>query len=600
VATNDVVTAHAREGGGWLLRHHAGVAGHAFVSGEKVRLASRVVLGAGDGARAVQEAVQDEWEPLTASDFAVRNASDAVRYARYDSVRGLYRFETPGMGFSQAFSETPNEYPSLQLDVTNTDRARQLYVMQATTSGGLEAAVWLDASRRPLPIPIQVSKNFGGEKEEPFFVPKDTSFGESIAPLVLEAGEQRSLTLQHLYQNWGRTPLKQLSSVSFFVPYYHSSTGVTETSCWVPHFVDNAGWILPDFRARSGVMWTNQPQFDSVGKNVILRYQDASGRHLPEYVRTDFESVGPVYSAFTMHFVTDDGKARLSVTPTELPHTGEHRAFTRVRVEFQDAVTIENAPENFELFSTKSDHSKQKFLRYGFWGAAESRLERTINYADAKTEVVPLGTQHPYWALYNFTQLDGTEAKRGANIGLLVRRADIVLGGKPYTGSLAFALKKHGDGLTTGALTFPASRLEFKKGDLIDLDLILLPYGSVATKSDASLVKLRQQWAVDDLEVTVTRGTKLRDFVPTLRAENGVAEFEFKGGSERTVVRVEGFHSYQAPAVECEDGGELVPVNFSVRGQDGVQAYVAADGTYGFAFPIELGKPGRCRVTAPH
>src|SRR5262249_12456118 len=81
----------------------------------------------------------------------------------------------------------------------------------------------------------------------------------------------------HLFQNWGNHPLKQLSSIRYFEHYYHLSTGVSETTCYVP-FTKRAypqtGYTIADYRGLSGHTWKEQPQYDHVARIGFLQYRE--------------------------------------------------------------------------------------------------------------------------------------------------------------------------------------------------------------------------------------------------------------------------------------------------------------------------------------
>ncbi len=86
-------------------------------------------------------------------------------------------------------------------------------------------------------------------------------FTDASQPFLYEHVENGTWTLN-----------KQISSVQFFVPYYHLSTGVTETNCIAPYYVDGKNlWTLPDFRAMSAPLWAGQPQHTSGGRLYFLR-----------------------------------------------------------------------------------------------------------------------------------------------------------------------------------------------------------------------------------------------------------------------------------------------------------------------------------------
>ena len=132
----------------------------------------------------------------------------------------------------------------------------------------------LDQEGHPMPMVVQVSKNFAGEKEEKFYNPRDTPFSETYFPLYLEPGETVTLTSLHLYQNWGRHMTKHWSSLGAWMDYFHSSTGVTETTCYVPFkFAGIGGVAIADFRAMSQpTFWGGQPQHDNLAGHSFLSF----------------------------------------------------------------------------------------------------------------------------------------------------------------------------------------------------------------------------------------------------------------------------------------------------------------------------------------
>ena len=96
---------------------------------------------------------------------------------------------------------------------------RTVYVqVSCAPYGCLESAALLDENNVMLPLPIEVSKNFCGELEEPLFDPEDPAYGEAYFPLTIGGNEVKRFTVLHLYQNWGNYPLKQLSSIAFHIP----------------------------------------------------------------------------------------------------------------------------------------------------------------------------------------------------------------------------------------------------------------------------------------------------------------------------------------------------------------------------------------------
>ncbi|MBI4979139.1 MAG: hypothetical protein HZC28_16785 [Spirochaetes bacterium] len=590
-AMNGAVTV-GKDDGLTVVRQYADIGSiSTFRKGQRIVIGCRMMVSAADepGREAAERSA--EFSPLEAPAFMV-NTDTGSAFIGYHPLRGCYTVTSGGSDFNTAFYKTPDVRPSVRFTVKNDATPRTIFIKHATKAGGLESSAVMDERGYVLPIPVQVGKNFKGENEEPFYMPGDTGFGESMLPVTLAPNASVSGTSLHLYQNWGQKPLKQISSVCFFVPYYHSSTGVTETSCWVPFYADGQGWILPDFRARSGIIWKSQPQFDSIGKNVLFRYYDETGAaHNMEYVRTVFTSVGPVYSAMDMYFSVDGGKADVVVTAVEFAQTDEHRAYTRMRIRFNDTVTVRNCADNLGFFSSKSDHPNISFGKYTWLGTDDVPAERAVDYGRTSVETAVLGKNMPYAAMIDFTgkpERSPHDGPAGACVGVFVKKSDIVIGGKPYTGNLAFSVKKHPGKVTTGTLTLAQKDVTFTKGDTIDLDMILLPFGSHLTHDDAAMRTLRNDYGVNDLSLTAVTGKKISGFVPSIRIEQGKTEFVITGGRNNISFKVEGFQRYfPPPAVSELVNGLWKPVVYAKNGNDGYQVYPDGQGTFGFAFTVE-------------
>ncbi|HEO70341.1 MAG TPA: hypothetical protein ENN80_03695, partial [Candidatus Hydrogenedentes bacterium] len=135
-----------------------------------------------------------ETPPLAASAF---ENLDAVAGMRYDVVRGCYTIGSLSTGgFQGHFYDHPNRYERAAFRVANDGTPRTIYICHENTGGdrgSVEGGVLLDVEGHPLPIVVQISKNFAGEKEEEFYNPDDTPFSETYFPLVLAPHEERAL-----------------------------------------------------------------------------------------------------------------------------------------------------------------------------------------------------------------------------------------------------------------------------------------------------------------------------------------------------------------------------------------------------------------------
>ena len=139
-------------------------------------------------------ALYGEEPPLPAEAFTLIEGKVPMRY---DARRGCYVVGTVTSGsFQREFYDTPNRYETATFSLRNDSTPRKIYICHESVVGGaiVEGGVVLDKNGHPLPLVVQVSKNFAGEKEERFYNPQDTPFSETYFPLYLEPGEKATLT----------------------------------------------------------------------------------------------------------------------------------------------------------------------------------------------------------------------------------------------------------------------------------------------------------------------------------------------------------------------------------------------------------------------
>lgn len=518
----------------------------------------------GNSRAELETAVREEQNPL--SPAVTADSGYAVSASGYDPLRGYYRFDTEGApGFNEPYYDNPDYRPELDFAFPGGD-GRGVYVMLHTGSGCLEAAALMDGAGNALPIPVQSGKNFCGENEEPLYDPGDPAYGESVVPLIAGA-EGLEYRLAQIYQNWGKTPIKQLSSIQFFVPYYHLSLGVTETTCFCMNFFtpEVDGYFLPDFRGLSGAMWSGQPQFDSAGHTFLTDYLTGDSARSINYMRytgSEIASAGPVYTDVTMYFTAQNGDARLSYRAVELPQTDENRAFTTLTLEFLNDVTIENARERLRFMRFDARYSS--FRKFGWLSEDGTPAETAAGALSGKT-TFPLGSDRPYAAFYDIAPVP----EQVANIGLVITASDVTVGGKPFAGGFCVGYDPKSN---TGWFSLDADTLEFKKGDRITIGFILMPYGKQITSADP-IIKLRED--AGDMLFTVT-------------ASDGRAEFRLESGVNNVVLRAEGFEDYRLPSITAD--GAPLELSSGKGYADGYQVYTDENGLYGFAFALDSEK----------
>lgn len=532
-----------------------------------------------------------ERNPL--ADISVDSSCSGARFLGYDALRGAYTFTMNGTDFTTAYNNPEWQFKA-PITITSDENDRTFYIRMFGTNGCLEAGAILDDTNTLVPIDVEVCKNFQGDGGEPFYSIKDYQYGDSFFPVSIKASETLSFTLLNLYQNWGKFPLKQLSSIEFHVSYYHLSTGTTESNCIAPYFVmEKDGWLLPDFRTRSGNIWPEQPQFNSVGILKFVNYTPKvfglinTKTVLSEYVNAEISSVGQTYSDITQNYISDCGSYEYTLRHVEFPQTDENRTYYTLEINFLRDVDFKNFKRDFDLFYFDGRYAE--YDKAGYLDENNNPVSVDVNKGIA-TKYYTLGSESPYFSFFDVSAEaeHQIEDRFACNFGLIVRDSEMVIGGEKSNIPLAFREQSTNE-KSSGALTLDAKKVSFKAGDSIKMNLILLPWGVGYEETDAQVLTVREDSALKPVTVTATKGIVKEDkLVPTIVCENNEAAFSIIGGRNNIAVRVDGLTSLECPEIILN--GEKVELASS-NGYDGYSVFYNDDGTYSFSFVYEAKDP---------
>ncbi len=538
---------------------------------------------------------EQERHPLT----GVRATTDAddCRYVGYDVYRGAYRFDISGVNFSEAYDNPERRFiVSAAFEGVETDYP--IYVYTWTIHGNLESAALLSDDDRMLPVALQVCKNFQGENEESFYDKGDAAYGEVIFPLIVKAEETTEISVVNLYQNWGQFPLKQISSIQFIAPYYHLSTGSTETNCIAPYYVHGRDyWMLPDFRAMSAPMWTGQPQHASIGRLHFIRYTDKDeGSFGSESVDNIIDAYGPTYADIRMNYQSEDGRMDIVYRHLEYPQWDENRTYYTIEVTVKDTIEIEDFKRDFSFFSF--DGREILFKKVGYLNADNECVVEDA-YTDSTPRYVTLGSQSPYISFFDGNETDNPISY--TNFALIVKDSVVTLGGQVVESPFVFSEQQSG-GLNRLSLSMDLGEVTLQAGDTFVIHLVLLPWGAPDAENDDNVRRVREDSCLNPYRVSASVGVVLEDaFLPRIQAHNETAEFTLSGGHEASAVRVYGFSDYTGVRVEERVGDEWVAYELSSDNcdYDGYTVIYDGDGTFSYAFLVNMDGTDRTfRVTA--
>ncbi len=546
----------------------------------------------------------------------VKSTSPATEgeFMGYNAIRGCYEFSIGGApSFMQPYYEYPDKHFAVSVSLSGAEEDRTVYVYTHTGyTGGLECAVVLDENNLVLPLKTQVCKNFSGDGDDTLFFRGDPSYADTFFPVVAEAGRETKLTVLNLYQNWGKFPLKQLSSIHFFTTYYHLSTGVTETNCIAPFFVYGKDyWLIPDFRPMSAPLWASQPQHTSGGCPRVIQYTSSDkGFSGLELATKYIDSSGPVYSDLILNYISDDGRLAVSYRHVEMPQTDESRAYYDVDIKVLEDIPFENFARDFSFYGMDG-----RFVFYDTLGY----LDKNNSPAYAETnrslerKYYVLGKDCPY------VDIHGCDSNDYVNMAVLVADSDITVGGKKFTGNFVVSDYSSWD-LNRVNLSLNLGKVTLRAGDRMKLRLIVMPYGSQELEGDERVRLVRDNTCRHPVVAEGLGGTANVESwaVPKVRSADGkTAEFTVSGGAANVpelneryyktcdynvAVRVYGFDSFAAPEIYEKIGDKWVRYEVaSVNGYDGYAVYCDKDNSFSYAFIVTMNdaKPRTFKVVTP-
>ena len=555
-----------------------------------------------------------ERNPLTAKNIKVSTAySDNGKFLGYDAIRGCYVFSVEPGGFNHNYYKAQNKHYEINVTIKSDEYDRNLYILNtAGNSGELECAALLDANLMILPIPLEVGKNFSGDGDNTIYDQLDSKYSEVIFPIYLSSEEMFEFSVVNLYQNWGNYPLKQASSIEFFSPYYHLSTGVTETNCIN---YEHSTSMLPDHRAMSAPLWSSQPQHTSGGQHSFLTYLDnADSNQILYNIYKAVDSYGPTYANVITKYMTADNKILATLEHTEMPQTDENRGYYTITYEFVEDISFDNFKNQVNLYSVSDNDPKGTYQLFGYLNENNEPTIVKAKINGPETTYV-LGNECPYFDYCNMTGYAGAGGSGYVNVSFIICNSEIIMGGEKITPR--FVVK---EGNLFAKLSLDLGKVDFKAGDKITINALITPWGSQESDysgtefaPDQNVRDMRENSALDPFKITAGESTKVIQsaFVPKVKTTNGKsAEFTISGGENNVAIRVYGFTKLTSPKIyELIDGEWVVydvssankPDNSGYRyAYDGYMVYYDENGTFSYSFVTTItdGAPRTFKVEA--
>ena len=309
--------------------------------------------------------------------------------------------------------------------------------------------------------------------------------------------------------------------------YFHSSTGVTETTCYVPFKYDGIGGVaIADFRAMSQeTYWGGQPQHDNIAGHSFLSFFDGTKWQHSKYESTIYRSTGPNWFDIQLNYTSADGAIRVTADIWETPQSDELRSFFQVRYEVLKPLVIDDAQANFRFLSLTSAIQKLRFTRFAATGMDDADISFSQSPFPIKGHSLP--TKNAFMAVY------GDRVRNRGSNGVVIRKFVGPRGIGPattlQTGPYRNRSRLDGKQDTRLLLVPDVDKLELQPGDVFELDGFWLPYG---TRDDANTPRRESLTYGFDAPrvVSCTQGSVLSHLPVKIRGSDNRAEFVIRGG----------------------------------------------------------------------
>ena len=367
------------------------------------------------------------------------------------------------------------------------------------------------------------------------------------------------------------------------------STGVTESNCIGPYFIfGKDGWVLPDFRAASSPIWRTQPQHNSTGRLYFTRYTDSNGNEiLSEYTSSVLKATGTSYIDMDYSYVADDGSYEYTLRHVELPQTDENRTYYTLSLRFLKTTVLSDVKNQLELFTYDSRESGFVYKNASYRAEDNTTAVITNKNTGEYSDIYVLGKEAPYFSYYGYDKWE-KEPTYGANFGLIVSDSYVTAGGVEWDGNFVF--KNEYDGtVNSGSLSLNETEMVFYRNDVIELQLILLPYGEGEDTSSDNVDYVIEDSVTHKFKLTSDSCEIVDDYyVPSVKAVENEAVVTATGGRNNCVIKADGFTKLCVPKIYEQVDGEWVEYDYHARDNDGYSVEYEF-GYYSYSFVCDMG-----------
>ncbi|MBM3497155.1 MAG: LamG domain-containing protein [Armatimonadetes bacterium] len=479
-----------------------------------------------------------------------------------------------------------------------------------------------DADGDPTGIPVQISKNW--HRQEDRELAYQGLWLHAFSLLRIPARSRVELEFTLAYAHWGGVASASHAQLCLIGWGSNQLWDESALGCWGESICfepdqAQAECLICDVRpVMVHAMGRDEPVqwswTNNVGGGDFFRYFDADGqRRFPRRMRTAYLSQGPNLTEVLYAGESDDGKLVHRVTVSLYRTDDIVRGVYRLRLDAREATGF----SRFVVCQIGADtysYTGERRMALGNEDGLVREWEAQWGGDTYRTEPLECVGRVPWVSLHEAVSRDAAKAGAWANRGLVIRRWEARLGGKPARPHIAeYGPKARGADTSVIDVVLPPGVTRLEPGDHVEatIEHLVLPqfardyYGPNANLR-AALAHSENTWRMvhreavgNDLQVEVQEGA-LERLRPTLvRAAGGTrAAFAIAGGLGHAPVTISGLTSCRGPLLEqrSPDGVWRV-VDDSVHGRDFWETgFDPASRTWRITYTLPLDSPNDGRV----
>jgi hypothetical protein len=445
-----------------------------------------------------------------------------------------------------------------------------------------------DTERNPLPIPIQISKNWHRKKGQTLLY--EGPWGHGLTMLTLPPKFEGELEFCVIRNFWGTLPVashSQLSLIGWGKDQLWDQAAIGswgESICYDPDICLDRSMIddiRPLMVTRKDTKdekwgWTN-----NVGGGDFLVYHNMHNRRQPLVrMKTAYLSQGPNLTDVVYAGRSLDGVIEASIR-VQTPRCDDlNRAYHTIRYDVVKPFKF----KRLAFYQLGADNYNDHQFKEVAMGTEDGLVEKWKPKTGGKKyhrQFIPLSGKNPWFSLHDSISKD----KKGAwaNRGMVLRSWKSKLGGKAVEPRFSsFGTQNRFDSCNIEIVP-PARVKELFPGDFIEatIELLVVPqyskdyYGPSQSFSD-HLAKTENTWKPifrqakeGGLEVKVTQGQLVSTFPVEVRVDKvSGAEFMIKGGVGYTPITLIGLDRHKGWLFERFVRGKWEKVDQSKFGND--------------------------------